>query len=53
VPVVRVKAGESLKTPKTLSAIKSEKLFADSPLVQIGRLSVVPLTKEQWDWFLS
>jgi predicted RNA-binding protein with PUA-like domain len=52
-PVVRVKAGERLKTPKTLSAIKAEKLFADSPLVQIGRLSVVPLTKEQWDWFLA
>ncbi|HUD56443.1 MAG TPA: EVE domain-containing protein [Terracidiphilus sp.] len=53
VPVVRVKAGERLKSPKTLSAIKAEKAFADSPLVQIGRLSVVPLTKEQWDWLLS
>jgi predicted RNA-binding protein with PUA-like domain len=50
---VRVKAGRRLKTPKTLAAIKAEKLFADSPLVQIGRLSVVPLTKEQWDWFLA
>jgi predicted RNA-binding protein with PUA-like domain len=53
VPVVRVKAGKRLKTPKTLAAIKAEKLFANSPLVQIGRLSVVPLTKEQWDWFLA
>jgi predicted RNA-binding protein with PUA-like domain len=52
-PVVRVKAGKRLKSPKTLAAIKSEKLFANSPLVQIGRLSVVPLTKEQWDWFLA
>jgi predicted RNA-binding protein with PUA-like domain len=52
-PVVRVKAGQRLKTPKTLSSIKAEKLFADSPLVQIGRLSVVPLTEAQWDWFLA
>jgi predicted RNA-binding protein with PUA-like domain len=52
-PVVRVKAGQRLKTPKTLSSIKAEKLFADSPLVQIGRLSVMPLTEAQWDWFLS
>jgi predicted RNA-binding protein with PUA-like domain len=51
VPIVRVKAGKRLKHPKALSAIKAEKLFARSPLVLIGRLSVVPLTKEQWDWF--
>ncbi|HEY1766705.1 MAG TPA: EVE domain-containing protein [Terracidiphilus sp.] len=53
IPVVRVKAGKSLKQPKTLAAIKAEKLFADSPLVLIGRLSVVPLTQEQWDWFVN
>ncbi|HEY1649638.1 MAG TPA: EVE domain-containing protein [Terracidiphilus sp.] len=53
VPVVRVKAGKRLKQPKTLAAIKAEKLFADSPLVLIGRLSVVPLTQEQWDWFVN
>lgn len=53
VPVVRVKVGKRLKSPKTLAAIKAEKLFADSPLVKIGRLSVVPLTKEQWEWFLA
>jgi predicted RNA-binding protein with PUA-like domain len=53
VPVVRVKAGTRLKTPKTLEAIKKEPLFADSPLVKIGRLSVVPLTEEQWDWLVG
>jgi predicted RNA-binding protein with PUA-like domain len=53
VPIVRVKAGQRLKTPKTLAAIKAEKLFADSPLVLIGRLSVVPLTEQQWEWFLA
>ena len=53
VPVVRVKAGKRLKNPKTLAAIKAEPVFAGSPLVIIGRLSVVPLTKEQWDWFVE
>jgi predicted RNA-binding protein with PUA-like domain len=53
VPIVRVKAGKKLKNPKSLDQIKAEKLFKDSPLVKIGRLSVVPLTEEQWDWFLS
>jgi predicted RNA-binding protein with PUA-like domain len=52
-PVVKVKVGERLKTSKTLAAIKAEKLFADSPLVRIGRLSVVPLTEKQWEWFLK
>jgi predicted RNA-binding protein with PUA-like domain len=53
VPVVRVKVGKKLKEPKTLTEIKAEKIFAKSPLVIIGRLSVVPLTKEQWDWFVG
>ncbi len=53
VPIVRVKVGKRLKTPKGLDQIKAEKLFADSPLVKIGRLSVVPLTEEQWEWFQS
>ena len=53
VPIVKVKAGKRLKTPKTLAAIKAEPIFAQSPLVLIGRLSVVPLTEEQWEWFLA
>jgi len=53
VPIVRVKAGKRLKNPKTLAQIKAEKLFARSPLLLMGRLSVVPLTKEQWDWFVG
>jgi len=50
VPIVRVKAGKRLKHAKTLAQIKTEKLFKTSPLLTIGRLSVVPLSKEQWDW---
>ena len=53
VPIVKVKAGKRLKDPKTLAAIKAEKMFAKSPLLVIGRLSVVPLTDQQWDWFLA
>lgn len=53
VPIVRAKAGKRLKNPKSLDTIKTEKLFKESPLVKIGRLSVVPLTKEQWDWFVE
>ena len=53
VPIVKVKVGKRLKKPKTLVAIKEEPLFAGSPLVVIGRLSVVPLTQDQWEWFLG
>jgi predicted RNA-binding protein with PUA-like domain len=53
VPIVRVKAGKRLRHPKTLNAIKADKLFAESQLLAIGRLSVVPLTKEQWEWFIA
>jgi predicted RNA-binding protein with PUA-like domain len=45
-PHVKIKAGEPLN-PITLAEIKSNKLFAESPLVRQGRLSVVPLTAAQ------
>ena len=47
-PAVELKAGKPLAKPVTLAEIKSKKLFADSPLVKIGRLSVVPLTEAQY-----
>jgi predicted RNA-binding protein with PUA-like domain len=47
-PLVTVKVGKPLAKPVSLAEIKAKKLFADSPLVRIGRLSVVPLTKEQY-----
>ena len=53
VPVVNVKVGKKLKHPRTLAEIKAEPLFDKSPLVIIGRLSVVPLTEEQWEWFVG
>ncbi len=49
-PLVKIQAVSSLKKPVTLTEIKAQKLFADSPLVRQGRLSVVPLSVEQWEW---
>jgi predicted RNA-binding protein with PUA-like domain len=47
-PVVKIKAGKGLAKPVTLAEIKANKSFAASPLVKQGRLSVVPLTTEQY-----
>ena len=49
-PRVKIKAGKAIATPKTLAEIKANKLFAESPLLRQGRLSVVPLSKEQYEW---
>jgi predicted RNA-binding protein with PUA-like domain len=49
-PRVKISAGKPLGTPVTLAEIKANKLFADSPLLRQGRLSVVPLTAAQYDW---
>src|SRR5215468_10913551 len=47
VPKVRIKVGQPVGKPHTLAEIKAHKMFAESPLVRQGRLSVVPLTAEQ------
>lgn len=47
-PRVKIKAGKPLATPVSLAEIKSNKLFADSPLVRQGRLSVAPLSEAQY-----
>ncbi len=48
-PAVEIKAGKTLAKPVALAQIKANKLFADSPLVRQGRLSVVPLTERQYE----
>src|SRR6516162_8500883 len=48
VPRVRIKVGEPVAQPRTLADMKANKLFAESPIVRQGRLSVVPLTNEQF-----
>lgn len=47
-PKVRIKAGKPVKKPIELAEIKSKKAFADSLLLRQTRLSVVPLTPEQY-----
>jgi len=47
-PEVKIKVGKAIAAPVSLEKIKANRLFADSPLVRIGRLSVVPLTKAQY-----
>jgi predicted RNA-binding protein with PUA-like domain len=46
-PAVRIKAGKAIAKPVSLAEIKANPIFADSPLVRQGRLSVVPLTASQ------
>lgn len=46
--VVDVKALRPLSQPVTLAAIKADSAFADFALVRQGRLSVVPVTPDQW-----
>jgi predicted RNA-binding protein with PUA-like domain len=48
-PKLEIEVGKSLSKTTTLAEIKANKLFADSPLVREGRLSVVPLTKNQYE----
>lgn len=52
-PVLKIKAGKAIAKPVSLQEIKKQKIFADSPLVRIGRLSVVPLTTEQYDYLVG
>src|SRR5438270_5431021 len=52
-PAVEIEAGKPLAKPVSLAQIKANKLFADSPLVRQGRLSVVPLTPEQYKFLMG
>jgi len=46
--MVDVKPVEPVKTPVSLAAIKAEKALADFALVRQSRLSVVPVSAEEW-----
>jgi len=52
-PQVNIKAGKTLDRPVTLAEVKANRLFADSPLVRQGRLSVVPLTSAQYKFLTA
>jgi predicted RNA-binding protein with PUA-like domain len=45
---VDLKAVKKLKKPVILSQIKSDKRLADMALVRLGRLSVQPVTEQEW-----
>jgi predicted RNA-binding protein with PUA-like domain len=42
-----------LPRPVTLAEIKADKRFADFALVRMSRLSVMPVSAEQWKWILA
>jgi predicted RNA-binding protein with PUA-like domain len=45
---VDLKADKPLKTPVTMAAIKADKRLSDMALVKYSRLSVQPVTPEEW-----
>ncbi len=53
VPLVRIAAGKAIAHPVNLAGIKQSTLFADSPLLRQGRLSVVPLSEAQYEALLA
>lgn len=50
---VDLKAVRKLKKPVSLETIKKDKRLAKMALVRIGRLSVQPVTDEEWEVVMS
>ena len=51
--VVDVVPVKKLKSPVSLAAIKADKRFAQFPLTRIPRLSVMPVSDEEWEAILK
>ena len=51
--VVDVKATKKLKNPVSLDQIKDNSKLKDIALVKQSRLSVMPLTKKEWDEIIN
>lgn len=51
--VVELTPVRALATPVPLAAVKAVAKFADFPLVRLPRLSVMPVTAEQWAWIVE
>ncbi len=47
--VVELTVGKPLKRPVTLAEVKADKRFATMPLVRIARLSVQPVSDDEWE----
>ena len=45
---IDIVAVKKLKSPVTLAAIKADEAFASFPLVRISRLSVMPVSDDEW-----
>ena len=52
-PRAKIEAGKLLAQPVSLAEIKAHKAFATSPLLRQGRLSVVPLSEEQYSFLVK
>jgi len=50
---VDLKKGKPLANPVTLKAIKANPVLKNIPLIKISRLSVMPLTKSEYEAILS
>lgn len=51
--VVDLKPVKKIKMPVTLAAIKAEKKLEGIALVKLGRLSVCPITDDEWNVILE
>lgn len=51
-PIVTLKAGKRLKREKSLAEIREAGVFQGSIMFRQFRLSVVPLSDEQYDWLV-
>jgi predicted RNA-binding protein with PUA-like domain len=51
-PLVTLKAGKRLKREKPLAEIREAGVFQGSVMFRQFRLSVVPLSEEQFDWLV-
>src|SRR5258708_3660167 len=52
-PQVRIQPGKRLKKEKPLAEIRESPVFQGSILFRQFRLSVVPLTDDQYDWLIA
>ena len=52
-PRVKIEVGKALAQPVSLAEIKAHKAFANSPLLRQGRLSVVPLSEDQYSFLVK
>jgi predicted RNA-binding protein with PUA-like domain len=51
--VVDVAPSKKLAQPVTLASIKADAAFKSFPLVRISRLSVMPVTDDEWDAIIA